>query len=507
MKPDLAPDVPVVIVGAGPTGVTAATLLGQYGVHCLVLDRWSGVYSQPRAVHLDDEVYRILGRLGVADAFAVISRPSEGLRLLDPDHRVLVEFRRSEDGGSHGYPQANMFDQPELEQLLRDNLKHQPTVTLRGDVEVTGVVQVGPDRVRVDYTDRSTGEHESVLAGYVLGCDGANSVVRAAIGGRMEDLKFQQRWLVIDVASDAELGQWEGVHQVCDPARAATYMRIGATRYRWEFRLLPGETAADFGSLTAVQPLISPWAGGLASAELELVRVAEYTFRAQLADRWRDGNVFILGDAAHLTPPFIGQGMGAGLRDADNLAWKLAGVIGGDLDPAVLDSYQVERRLHVRGVIRLAKLVGVAMTQGGRPGNAVRRLLAPRLHQVPGMRARVLDSATPALRRSDLVIRRAVGPSLAGRLCPNALLPDGRRFDDVGTGFAVVAVAAPTPTQRAALDARGTAVVVANPGTPLRAWLDHGRAGAAVVRPDRTVFSAGRDLAAVIGSVPRFGLG
>jgi 3-(3-hydroxy-phenyl)propionate hydroxylase len=502
------PDVPVVIVGAGPTGVTAATLLGQYGVRCLVLDRWSGVYSQPRAVHLDDEVYRMLGRLGVADAFAAVSRPSEGLRLLDPDHRVLAEFRRSEDGGSHGYPQANMFDQPELEQLLRDNLKHQPTVMLRGEVEVTGVAQVGPDRVRVDYTDRSTGEHESVLAGYVLGCDGANSVVRAAIGGRMEDLKFQQRWLVIDVAAEADLGQWEGVHQVCDPARAATYMRIGSARYRWEFQLLPSETAADFDSLAAVQPLISPWTGELASAELELVRVAEYTFRAQLADRWRSGNVFILGDAAHLTPPFIGQGMGAGLRDADNLAWKLAGVIDGDLEPAVLDSYQVERRPHARGVIRLAKLVGVAMTQGGRPGNAVRRLLAPRLRRVPGIRARVLDSATPALRRSDLVVRRIVGPSLAGRLCPNALLPHGQRFDDVvGTGFAVVTAAAPTPAQRAALDARGAAVVVAEPGTPLRVWLDRGRAGAAVVRPDRTVLAAGRDLVAVVDDAPPFQIG
>ena len=235
-----ADPVPVVIVGAGPVGVTAATLLGQYGVDCLVLDRWDGVYPQPRAVHLDDEIYRVLVRLGIAEQFAAVSRPTRGLQLIDRNHRVFAVFDRAGDHGRHGHPQANMFDQPELEHLLRTNLKDQTTVSLRGNVEVTDVAQDGQGRVRVDFTDRLTGEHESVLATYVLGCDGANSVVRTAIGATMEDLKFEQRWLVIDVASTVELDQWEGVHQVCDPERAATYMRIGDTRYRWEFRLLDG---------------------------------------------------------------------------------------------------------------------------------------------------------------------------------------------------------------------------------------------------------------------------
>ena len=167
---------------------------------------------------------------------------------------MLAEFDRDGDPGRHGYPEANMFDQPELEQLLRANLKDRTTVTLRGNVEVTDVAQDGQGRVRVDFTDRLTGEHESVLATYVLGCDGANSVVRTAIGSTMEDLDFEQRWLVVDVASPVELDQWEGVHQVCDPERAATYMRIGDTRYRWEFRLLAGETAADFESIEPCCP-------------------------------------------------------------------------------------------------------------------------------------------------------------------------------------------------------------------------------------------------------------
>ncbi|HET7690055.1 MAG TPA: bifunctional 3-(3-hydroxy-phenyl)propionate/3-hydroxycinnamic acid hydroxylase [Nocardioidaceae bacterium] len=503
--------VPVVIVGAGPAGVTAATLLGQYGVQCLVLDRWDGVYPQPRAVHLDDEIYRILRRLGIADEFAALSRPSQGLQLLDRDHRVLAVFDRggdhAGDWGRHGYPRANMFDQPELEHLLRTNLKGQDTITLRGNVEVTEVAQDGLGRVRVDFTDRVTGEHESVLARYVLGCDGANSVVRQSIGTTMQDLKFEQRWLVVDVDTPVELDQWEGVHQVCDTHRAATYMRIGETRYRWEFRLLPGETAADFEALESLRPLISPWVGTLADAELDLVRVAEYTFRAQLADRWRDRNVFILGDAAHLTPPFIGQGLCAGIRDAMNLSWKLAGVLAGDLPDSALDTYEAERKPHVRSIIGLAKLVGVSMTQGGRAGDVLRRFIAPRLHWVHGLRDRLLDSETPALHRTSLVTRPRLGRSLAGRQCPNALLVGGGRLDAVlGTGFAVVSTVPVTSTERDAIAARGAVVVDATTSPQLHRWLAAGGARAVVVRPDFTVAYAGSDVAAAIRALPTFRL-
>jgi 3-(3-hydroxy-phenyl)propionate hydroxylase len=497
--------IPVVIVGAGPVGVTAATLLGQYGVDCLVLDRWDGVYPQPRAVHLDDEVYRILTRLGIGEEFAAVSRPTRGLQLIDRDHRVLAVFDRAGEQGRHGHPRANMFDQPELEQLLRTNLKDQPTVSLRGNVEVTDVAQDGQGRVRVDLTDRLTGGHESILASYVLGCDGANSVVRTAIGASMEDLDFEQRWLVVDVASTVELDQWDGVHQVCDPARAATYMRIGEDRYRWEFRLLPGETAADFESIDALQPLIGPWVAGIPCQRLELVRVAEYTFRAQIADRWRDRHVLLLGDAAHLTPPFIGQGLCAGIRDSMNLSWKVAGVLAGELPESVLDTYEVERRPHVRALIRLARLIGVSMTRGGRAGDLLRRLVAPRLHWVPGLRERVLDSETPPLERSALVHRPRFGTSLAGRLCPNVLLPDGSRLDDRDTaGFALVTAVPPTSEQCDQLGERNVTIVVAEAGTQLRRWLDEGRGVAALVRPDHTVMTAGRDLSALCSAAPHF---
>ena len=179
--------VPVVIVGAGPTGITAATKLAQYGVDCLVLDRWADVYPQPRAVHLDDEIYRLLAGLGIAEEFAAISRPARGLQLRDRDMRVMAQFHRECAESANGFSQANMFDQPELEALLRANLKRYPHAVLRGNAEVTGVVQIGADRAQVAFTDRVSGEEHRVETRYVLGCDGANSLVRAAIGACMED--------------------------------------------------------------------------------------------------------------------------------------------------------------------------------------------------------------------------------------------------------------------------------------------------------------------------------
>src|SRR5690606_30409727 len=149
----------------------------------------------PRAVHLDDEAHRILARLGIGAAFAAVSRPSRGLRLLDGEMRVLAEFRRATAPGRHGFPESNMFDQPELERLLLHAVARRPEARLRGDAEVTAVVPEGRDSVRVEYTDRRTGEAASVRADYVLGCDGAGSLTRSAVGAAMRDLRFAQRWL------------------------------------------------------------------------------------------------------------------------------------------------------------------------------------------------------------------------------------------------------------------------------------------------------------------------
>jgi 3-(3-hydroxy-phenyl)propionate hydroxylase len=498
--------VPVVIVGAGPTGITAATLLGQYGVECLVLDRHETVYPLPRAVHADDEVYRILARLGIGEEFAAHRRPGLGLRLIDPNMRVLTEIPRSTEPSANGFPQMNMFDQPELEAMLRANLKRYPHAVIRGNVEVTGVTQTQSGQVRVSFLDRVRGGEHSVQASYVLGCDGANSIVRAAIGAHMYGLPFRQSWVVIDVDTDAELNQWEGCHQLCNPKRAGTYMRVGQTRYRWEFQLLDGETAADYQSLADIEPLVRPWLGTTPIEQLSLVRVTAYTFRAQVASHWRDRNVFLLGDAAHLTPPFVGQGMAAGLRDALNLTWKIVGVLDNTLPESVLDTYEQERKLHAAAMILMAVSVGAAMTGGGRVGDLIRHVVFPRLQslRLPGTRTSAVDGITPGLRSSELVIKSRTPGGLAGTLCPNPILGDGPRFDEVvGNRFALI-TSSLTDAQRNELSSRGAAVVLAAPGSELDRWLRKGRASAAIVRPDRTVMQAGRSVEALCRAMPAF---
>ncbi len=498
---------PVLIVGAGPTGLTAASLLAGYGISTLVLDRRLEAYPQPRAVHLDDEVYRILGRLGLGPAFATISRPAEGLRLLAADLTVLAEFSRDREAGRHGFPQANLFDQPDLEAILRQNLKQRPEATFRGGCEVTSI-RPGEDGVQVGYTDLASGTEHTVEAGYLLGCDGANSVVRSAIGANLAELGFAQRWLVVDVHTDLDLGAWEGVHQICDPHRAGTFMRIAPARYRWEFRLRDGESAADFRG-AGVRALIDRWlpAGargpGTADDDVTVLRLAEYTFRAQVADHWRAGRVFLLGDAAHLTPPFIGQGLGAGLRDAMNLCWKLAGVLDRSLPPSWLDTYQREREPHIRGLIRLAIGLGVAMTAGGRTGDVLRRRVAPRLHLVPGLRTRVLDSSTPRLRCGSP--RQRLRHPLIGTLCPNAVLPSGGRLDDLRVdGFVIVSRDRPTSGQLETARDRGGFVLHAAAGSPWTGWLRRGRTRVALVRPDGVVASCHRHLDDALAALPVF---
>lgn len=506
---------PVVIIGAGPTGLSAAALLADFGVPSVVLERWEDVYPQPRAVHLDDEVYRILARLGLAEAFEHISRPARGLRLVTDSLDLIAEFPRGEDIGVHGFPAASMFDQPELERLLRDAVAARDLVTVRGGVEVVDISQ-RDSSVIVHAADRSTGERLTVEGAYLLGCDGAGSLTRSVVGAHWRDFGFSQRWLVIDVETTADLRQWEGVQQVCDTRRAATYMRIGDDRYRWEFQLLDGESASDYADLAAVLPLMRPWLPRAADLDLRLVRCAEYTFNARVADRWRHRRIFLLGDAAHLTPPFIGQGMGAGIRDAANLSWKLAAVLAGGVPESSLDSYESERKPHTTGLIRLAMLTGALMTGGGRGGDALRGVIAPLLARLPAFVSRLADSATPALGPSYYVRAGVAGTPVralrglvsadyttAGSLAPNSVLSSsGLRLDDRAPGFALVSLDEPSPEQRFEIGRRGATVIVVDSRSGLGIWLSDHDARAALVRPDGTVMAAGRAIASIYTLIP-----
>jgi 3-(3-hydroxy-phenyl)propionate hydroxylase len=404
---------PVIVVGAGPAGCTAALLLADFGIPVTLLERHTQPHPLPRAVHLDDEVTRTLDRIGVSEGFLARSQPGSGLRLLDARHRVMAEFSRDHQPGQHGFPQANMFHQPDLEELMLARIERHPLITFRRGAEVCGLDDhdapgpVGAAPVRVHA--RISGETQTFTGPVVLGCDGANSTIRQLAGITMEDLGFTERWLVVDIKAETGLDTWDGVEQICDPARAATFMQVTGDRYRWEFRLRDGEDEADLITSQALGRLLRPWTGRDDLDGLQIIRSATYTFRAQMASRFRSGRIFLLGDAAHLTPPFIGQGLAGGLRDADNLAWKLAYVLTGRAGEDLLDTYDSERRPHATALVKKAVRVGWAMTGGQDRAAAVRRI------------------ALAAAVRSDRICE-FMGSTATPRLKAGALQPSPRRF-------------------------------------------------------------------------------
>ena len=339
----------------------------------------------------------------------------------------------------------------------------------------------------------------------------------------MQDLGFTERWLVVDVRARRDLETWDGVEQVCDPARAATFMHVTRDRYRWEFQLRDGEDEADLIAPAVLARLLRPWTGRSDLDGLEIVRSATYTFRARIASGFRAGPVFLLGDAAHLTPPFIGQGLGAGLRDADNLAWKIVDVLAGRADAPLLDSYDAERRPHARAMVKKAVLVGWAMTGGQDRAAVVRRIALTAACRSGAFRALMASPSTPPLRAGALQRRRRWARSprelQLGGLIGNSLVTtgDGRtvRLDDVlRRQTAVLTSRRPEPELVGLCRRHGLQLIRILPGTtgpevdaesdgwgqmtvadteadPLAALLaDPGLA--VVVRPDRVVASVGR---------------
>jgi 3-(3-hydroxy-phenyl)propionate hydroxylase len=344
----LPQEVDVLVVGYGPVGAALAGLLGAYGVRTLVIDKSPNIYMAPRAIALDNEALRILQMVGLAeDAFAKVAIPQ--VRMVCPH---VGEFGRINTAGSiDGHPKLVTFFQPELERALRTHAERQPAVSARTGVEMLRFAEDG-DAVMATLR-ASTGEESLVRARYVVGADGASSAVRDAIGEQFEGETYGEDWLIVDALDVRD--DFDHVEFVCDPERPTPHMVAPGGRTRWEFMLKPGETRQEMESDAKIEELLLPWTRG---EKIRIERKAVYRFHARACRRFSRGRVFLAGDAAHVTPPFAGQGLVAGLRDAANLAWKLAWVVLGRADAGILDSYDQERRPHAVKMIRLAKLMG-----------------------------------------------------------------------------------------------------------------------------------------------------
>jgi 3-(3-hydroxy-phenyl)propionate hydroxylase len=430
------PHYPVVVIGGGPTGLTLANLLGRHGVPVLLVERNATTVREPRAVSIDDESLRTMQAAGiVADVLAGIV-PGYGSHYYT---RGRICFARVEPTGRpYGYPRRNAFRQPVLEQRLCDALGRFGHVETLHGWRLDRYTQEEA-RVVVDLLGPGDAPRR-VTCGYLVGCDGASSRVREQQGIQLAGTTFDERWLIVDLEDHVNTVTHTEVF--CDARRPCITLPGPDHTRRFEFKLLDGETDAALLDPAMVEQLIR---GHGADPAARIRRTVVYRFHARVAPRWRFGRVFLAGDAAHLTPPFAGQGMNSGIRDAHNLAWKLAVVLAGQAGSALLDSYEAERKEHIWQMIHLALRMGRVMSPRGRLDGFLVQSAFRLLKLWPAAADYVAQMKYKPKPRftSGFILPCREAPGLVGRLLPQPAVvgPDGGRGlldDHLGHGFVLL---------------------------------------------------------------------
>lgn len=508
----------MLVVGFGPVGATIANLLGRYGVRTLAIDTATEIFPQPRAIALDNEALRILQAAGLPEgAFETIAIPE--VRYRSP---YVGELARLQTGGClDGHPKLVTFYQPELESELRSRAVEYPSVTVALGVELVDFVEEA-DGVRARLRHRDGAEH-IVHARYLIGADGSKSRVRKALDVGFDGRTYAEDWLIVD----AKLGSssLDHIEFRCDPRRPAPHMPAPGGRQRWEFMLLTGESAEQMERPEKVRELLLPWGS---PDDMEVERTAVYRFHARTVARFQKGRVFLAGDAAHITPPFAGQGLVAGLRDALNLCWKLAWVLGGLAAPGILETYDQERRPHAKAMIDLARLAGRVIMPTSRAQALATGVLLRALRLIPAARSYLedlkmkpqnqFDHGLFVERRRRLARGRLARPKtglIRGGMFPQAWIQrgnDGCWSDDaLGDGLTLVGFGVDPQEHlgQAAAEWRaagGTCIQLCHRGQRLHrgegdhVWEDISGAfvpgiapvgWAVVVRPDRTILHDG----------------
>jgi 3-(3-hydroxy-phenyl)propionate hydroxylase len=488
----------LIIIGLGPVGSTAAILMAEAGLKVVVIETDSEVYQLPRAVNLDSEIIRAfqaISRGNAVDHLMQKVRPGERAGFANSKHEWLFG-QESSDFGPNGWQPMNMFDQPEFEGYLRDEALAHPNVTAFIGYTALEVTDRSDD-VAVLIAANESGEQTELLGRYALGTDGAASFVRKSIGSGWQNLGYDADWLVVDVT--VKPGHTLGVDtlQVCDPDRITTYVCTKDPYRRWEFKLLPGETAEQMLVNDRIHGLIDAWTP---RATYEIRRAAVYQFHAATAEKWRQGKIFIGGDAAHQTPPFLGQGMNAGMRDAINLAWKLPLVIRGLCDPQILDSYEAERSAHALDLVEWAVSIGKLMDHTAEVERAQRDgKTAPEMPTVLKSSGYGQGRGNPPIRDGIVMIDQVSDTGSTGYLFaqPEVSNADGAisKLDDIlGNGFALVTKSSKalllSQQTLSILDRLAIKVVSLEGLSVVRGRTDRlfEHHNVAIVRPDRLVF-------------------
>ena len=362
-------DYDVIIVGMGPVGALCANLAGMWGLKALVVDKSETVYTNPRAMGFDHEVMRVFGNIGLADEIAGHVMPYRPSEYRTTGSALIKRIDAAKPPFALGWAPNYVFSQPPVERALRGKIADLKSVTVALGSEVLAVDSTGSQAaVRIRSKD---GTERTLTADYVLACDGGTSPIRTRLGLKMEDLAFDEPWLVVDVI----LNEGAGEHlpktnvQFCELARPCTFVVGPGQHRRWEFMINPDEQPTEISQPEAIRKLISRW---LPETDYQLWRASAYRFHALILEQWQSDRVFFLGDAAHMTPPFLAQGMCQGIRDALNLVWKLALVKGGLAAPAFLTTYQAERIPHVRQTTLAAKEFGAVICERDSEKAAIR---------------------------------------------------------------------------------------------------------------------------------------
>lgn len=517
----------VLVVGFGPSGAVAAGLLGQLGYRTRVIDRLADIYDRPRAIALDHEIMRLFDNMGIAADVQPYVTPFTVSEHFGARGQLIRRIDMVQPPYPMGYTPSMVFTQPPVEAALRRHAQSFDSVSVALSTELIDLVDNGED-VLATLRD-SQGQTSNVRARYVIGCDGASSTVRRLAGIALEDLVFDEPWLVVDVKVEphALAGLPQNSAQFCDPARPASYIVGPGNHRRWEIMLLPGEDPLQMAQPDAVWPLLSKW---LTPEDGELWRAAAYRFHALVADDWRRGRVFIAGDAAHQQPPFIGQGMCQGLRDVANLLWKLDRVMRGQSSPRLLDSYTVERKRHVRTLTGKIKAIGQTICERD-PQAAHERdasilaagngqpLTVTRQDIVPPLEAGLLAADSPAkgMLFPQPAVRDGHGRRLMDQIAGTGwrLVVDGRRVPHAEVaglaaavpGLRLISVVAAHGFGDGSGDARAASDVNADTDADsdvltvhetdgvVAAWFDRHSACAAWVRPDHYVYGVAVDMA------------